>query len=397
MILRITDLKVFVVYAFRCNWVFVKIYTDASIDGVGEATLEGREPTVASAIEELGRYLIGQDPFAIERHLDVMNRDSYWRSGAVLRTALSGVEAALFDIKGKALNVPVYELLGGKYRDRVQAYANGWFTGASTPDQFARKLDSALALGFRAVKFDPFGTAYMQMDPAERRRAVEVTRALRCAGGEDIDLLVEVHGRLDVPTAVMMAHQLAPFSPLWYEEPVPPESLHALEDVRSRIPIPVAAGERIFDRFGFQELLTRNAADVLQPDVCHVGGMLELKRICELARTFYKPVSAHNPNGPVANAMTLHVAAATPNFTLLETMASDVPWRSEVIREESELIDGCMVVPDRPGLGIELAEEAALRHPYQPCPFRHYTGALTEIRPPDAVPFFHAKLSHNLR
>lgn len=386
--MKITHVKTFVVYAFRCNWVFVKLYSDSGIDGVGEGTLEGREPTVATAIEELGRYLVGQDPFAIERHLEIMNRDSYWRSGAVLRSALSAIEGALFDIKGKALGVPVYELLGGRYRDRVKAYANAWFAGASTPAEFASKVGCAMELGFRAVKFDPFGAAYLQMEPAERSRAVEVVRAVREAGGEDLDLLIEVHGRLDVPTAIMMAHKLAPFSPFWYEEPVPPESMLALAEVRSRIPIPVASGERVFDRFGFLEMLNRNAADVLQPDVCHVGGMLELKRICDLARTFYKPVSAHNPIGPVGNAMTLHVAAASPNFSMLETMSSDVPWRAEVVREDLEFADGHMLVPDKPGLGVELNEAAALRYPYRPCPFRHYTGALTEIRPPDAVPFF---------
>jgi galactonate dehydratase len=377
-----------VVYVYRCNWVFVKLYTDSGIEGVGEGTLEGREPTVATAIEELGRYLVGQDPFAIERHIEIMNRDSYFRSGAVLRSALSAVEGAMFDIKGKALGVPVYELLGGRYRDRVKAYANGWFAGASTPAEFASKVDCVRELGFRAVKFDPFGTAYMQMERAEQRRAVEIVRAVRDAGGDDLDLLVEVHGRLDVPTAVMMAHQLAPFSPFWYEEPVPPESMQALADVRSRIPIPVASGERVFDRFGFVEMLNRSAADVLQPDVCHVGGMLELKRICDLARAFYKPVSAHNPMGPVANAMTLQVAAASPNFSMLESMSSDVTWRAEVVREDLELADGQMLIPDKPGLGVELDEEAALRYPYRPCPFRHYTGALTEIRPQDAVPFY---------
>ncbi len=386
--MKITDLKTFVVYAFRCNWVFVKLYTDAGIEGVGEGTVEGREPTLAAAIEEIGRYLIGKDPFAIEQHCEVLNRDSYWRSGVILRSALSAVEAAMFDIKGKALGVPVYELLGGLCRDRVKAYANGWFSGASRPEQFARKAEAAALAGFRALKFDPFGSAYMQMEPEERRRAVEVVRSIRNAVGDDVDLLVEVHGRLDVPTTVMMAHKLAEYSPFWYEEPVPPESIQALAEVRSRIPIPVAAGERVFDRFRFEEMLRAGASDFYQPDVCHVGGMLELKRICDLARTGYKPVSAHNPNGPVANAMTLQVAASTPNFTLLETMMTDVPWRAEVVREDLRFVDGSITVPNAPGLGVEFDEEAALRYPYRPCPFRHYTGALTDIRPAEAVPFY---------
>lgn len=386
--MKITDLKTFVVYAFRCNWVFVKLYTDAGICGVGEGTVEKREPTVASAIEELGRYLIGQDPFAIEQHCEIINRDSYWRTGVILRSALSAIEAALFDIKGKALGVPVYELLGGLCRDRVKAYANGWFVGAREPGQFAERAAAAAESGFRALKFDPFGSAYMQMEPAERKRAVAVVRSVRETVGDAVDLLIEVHGRLDVPTAVMMGRKLAEFDPFWYEEPVPPESIEALAEVRSRIPVAVAAGERMFDRFRFEDMLRARAADVYQPDVCHVGGLLEMKRICAMARTAYKPVSAHNPLGPIGNAMTLQIAASTPNFSMLETMMTDVPWRGEVVRENLRFVDGCITVPDAPGLGVELDEDAALRYPYRPCPARHYTNTLTDIRPPDAVPFY---------
>jgi len=386
--MKITALKTFVVYAYRCNWVFVKLYTDAGISGVGEGTVEHREPTVASAIEELGRYLVGEDPFAIERHLEILHRDSYWRTGVILRSALSAIEAALFDIKGKALGVPVYELLGGLYRDAVPAYANGWFAGASRPEEFAAKAVAAAEIGFTGLKFDPFGSAYMQLTPAGRSRAVDIVAAVRRAVGEAVDLLIEVHGRLDVPTAIMMGQRLAAFSPFWFEEPVPPESIAALAEVRARIPIPVASGERLFDRFGFEAMLRAGAADIFQPDVCHVGGLLEAKRIADLARTVYKPVSGHNPNGPVANAMTLHLAASTPNFSLLETMLSDVPWRAEVVREDLRFKGGAMSVPSSPGLGVELDEEAALRYPYRPCPFRHYSGALTEIRPPEAIPFY---------
>jgi galactonate dehydratase len=386
--MKITNLKTFIVHAFRCNWVFVKIETDAGISGLGEGTVEKREPSVASAIEELGRYLIGKDPFAIEQHCEIIHRDSYWRTGVILRSALSAIEAALFDIKGKALGVPVYELLGGLCRDRVKCYANGWFTGAKEPAQFAEKAKLAAAHGFRALKFDPFGSAYMQMEPAERKRAVAVVRAIREAVGDSVDLLIEGHGRLDVPTAIMMGRLLAEFSPFWYEEPIPPESLQAMAEVRARVPIPIATGERFFDSFRFEEMHQAGAADIYQPDACHVGGLLEMKRISTLARIGYKPVSAHNPNGPVCNAMTLQIAASTPNFSMLETMMTDVPWRSEVVKENLHFSDGCLSIPSTPGLGVELDEEAALRHPYQPCPARHYTNLLTDIRPADAAPFY---------
>jgi galactonate dehydratase len=386
--MKITHLKTFIVHAFRCNWVFVKLYTDDGVTGVGEGTVEKREPTVASAIEELGRYLIGKDPFAIEQHCEVMNRDSYWRSGVILRSALSAVEGAMFDIKGKALGVPVYELLGGRCRDRVKAYANGWFIGARTPEQFARKAVQAVESGFSALKFDPFGAAYMQMEPAERKRTVAVVGAVREAVGDGVDLLIEGHGRLDVPTAVIMGNRLAEFSPLWFEEPLPPESVQAMAEVRARVPIPIATGERLFERFRFQDVLQAGAADIFQPDVCHVGGMLETKHIASLARTVYKPISAHNPLGPIGNAMTLQIAASTPNFSMLETMMTDVPWRRDIVPEDLQFADGCLSIPDAPGLGVDLIEEEALRHPYKPTPSRHYTGELTDIRPPDAVPFY---------
>lgn len=386
--MKIRNLKTFVVHAFRCNWVFVKIETDEGVTGVGEATVEMRETTAAAAVEELARYLVGKDPFAVEHHIHVMNRDSYWRTGVLLRTALGAVEGAMLDIKGKALGVPVYELLGGRCRDRVKCYANGWFAGAVTPEQFAEKARCAVAMGFRALKFDPFGSAYRSLAPEERDRAVETVEAVRDAVGWGVDLLIEVHGRLDVPTAVAMAGRLEPLGPYWYEEPVPPESLLALAEVRRRISIPVAAGERFFEPARFAEALDRQALDVLQPDVCHVGGLLEAKRIAGLALLYEKPVSPHNPNGPVCHAMTLQFAASTPNFGMLETMMSDVAWRGEIVREDLELVDGYMTIPSKPGLGIEFDEEAASRYPYQPHDLRHYTGALTGIRPPDACPYF---------
>ncbi len=386
--MRITELKTFIVHAFRCNWVFVRLSTDDGISGVGEATVEMREPTVATALDELGRYLIGKDPFAIEHHVHIMNRDSYWRDGVILRSALSAVESAMFDIKGKALGVPAYELLGGRCRDRVKCYANGWFAGARSPEQFAHKARGAVDTGFQALKFDPFGSAYLQMAPEERERAVEIVEAVRESVGPRVDLLIEVHGRLDVPAAIDMAQRLAPYKPFWYEEPVPPESLHALAEVRERISIPVAAGERYFAPQRFAEALEARAVDYLQPDVCHVGGLLETKRVGSLGLLYGKGISPHNPNGPICNAMTLQIAASTPNFVMLETMMTDVSWRSEVVREELELVDGCMLIPDKPGLGVELNEQAAQDYPYEPRELRHYTGALTGIRPPDACPYY---------
>ncbi|WP_321473891.1 galactonate dehydratase [uncultured Paludibaculum sp.] len=386
--MKIRELRAYVVHAFRCNWVFVKVDTDEGISGVGEGTVEMREPTVASAIEELSRYLIGKDPFAIEHHIHVMNRDSYWRDGVILRSALSAVEAALFDIKGKALGVPVYELLGGQCRDRVKCYANGWFAGAETPQQFAAAARAPVAMGFQALKFDPFGKAYRTLSPAERETAVETVAAIRAEVGPNVDLLIEAHGRLDVPTAIRVGEMLAPYHPYWYEEPVPPDSIDALRAVREKVSTPIAAGERYFQPQRFVDAFNRGAIDIPQPDVCHVGGMLETKRVAGLSELYGLTISPHNPNGPIANAMTLQLAASTPNFGMLETMLSDVDWRDDVVHETLEMVDGCLLIPDTPGLGVELDEAAAAAHPYEARDLRHYTGALTRIRPANARPWF---------
>jgi galactonate dehydratase len=388
--MKITRLQTYVVDAFRANYVFVRLTTDSGLDGLGEGTLEMKEPTVAAAIEQLGTYLIGRDPFRIEQHVEVLTRDSYWRTGPVLRSAVAAVEAAMLDIKGKALGVPVYELLGGAHHDSIRCYANGWFSGARTPEDFAGKAREAVGYGFPGLKWDPFGAHYLTMSRAERLRCIEVVEAVRAAVGNDVDLMIEGHGRFDVPTAIAVARDLAPFHPTWFEEPLPPENIDALAEVRSKSPVAIATGERIYDPGRFAELIARGAADFLQPDISHVGGLTEAKKIASLAQAHFLPICPHNPIGPVANAMTLQLAAAVSNFSWLETMMTDVPWRGEVVREDVRLENGMMRIPDRPGLGVELNEAACAEHPYKAYELRHYKGTLTDIRPADAKPFFSA-------
>jgi galactonate dehydratase len=385
---RIAGLKTFVVDAFRANYVFVKIATDEGLHGVGEGTVEHRERAVAAAIEEFAPTLLGRDPFATDFLVERMSRDSYWRTGVVLRSAIAAIEAALLDIKGKALGVPVHELLGGRQRDRVPVYGNAWFTGAKTPDEFAAKARDAVASGWRALKWDPFGTAYLRLERRERDRALAVVAAVREAAGPDIELMIEGHGRFDVPTAIAIAQELAPFRPTWFEEPIPPESIPALADVRRKSPVAIATGERFYEFQRFGELIDARAADYLQPDVSHVGGLGEAKRIAALAHGSFLPICPHNPLGPIANAMTLHLAAAIPNCPWLETMVTDVPWRSEIVRETVVIASGAMLVPDGPGLGVDIDEKACAAHPPGTYGLRHYGGALTDIRPMEARPFY---------
>ena len=386
--MKVTDIKTFAVDCFRTNWVFVKVYTDEGIDGVGEATLEYKEKALIGAVEHIREYLVGKDPRQIERHWHDIYRDAYWRGGAVLMSALSAVEMALWDILGKSLGVPVYQLLGGRANDKVRIYVNGWFSGAKKPAEFAACAKAAMERGVTALKWDPFGKAYLTLSGAELDNALACVAAVREAVGNRVDLLIEGHGRFDVPTGIRIAKELEQFRPMWFEEPVPPDNLEALKAVRDKSPVPISAGERLYTLKAFKDLFEMRAADYIQPDISHAGGIMELKKIAAVADTYYIPFAPHNPSGPVANAATLQLAACCPNFNILEIMYSDVTWRADVTDEDLHYEDGYIIIPDKPGLGIELNEEACLVHPYQAHTLRHYTGALTDIRPPETKFYF---------
>ncbi len=386
--MKITDIKTFVVDCFRTNWAFVKVYTDEGITGVGEATLEYKEKSLVGAVEHIREVLIGKDPTNIEQIAHDIYRDSYWRVGPVLMSALSAVEMALWDILGKSLNVPVYKLLGGKTNDKVRIYVNGWFAGAKTPEEFGEKAKIAVQRGVTAMKWDPFGKSYLEISNKDLDTALRCVAAVRDAVGDGVDLLIEGHGRFNVPTGIKIAKELEQFKPMWFEEPTPPDNLEALKAVRDRSPVAISAGERLYNLRQFKDLFEMRAADYIQPDVSHAGGIMELKKIAAVADTYYIPFAPHNPSGPVACAATLQLAACTTNFSILEIMYSDVPWRKDVTNEELTYEDGFIYVPDKPGLGIEINEEACLAHPYTSHTLRHYTGALTDIRPPESEFYF---------
>jgi len=379
--MKVTDIKTFVVDCYRTNWVFVKVYTDSGIEGVGEATLEYKEKALIGAIEHIKEYLAGKNPLDIEKHWHDIYRDAYWRGGAVLMSALSAVEMALWDILGKKLGVPVYQLLGGKVHDKVRIYVNGWFSGAKTPQEFGEKAKIAVKRGITAMKWDPFGKNYMNISNQELDNALECVAAVREAVGDNIDLLIEGHGRFNIPTGIKIARELEQFKPMLFEEPVPPDNLDALKAVRDKSPVAISAGERLYTRFDYKAMFDKMAADYIQPDISHAGGIMELKKIAAVAEYHYIPFAPHNPSGPVASAATLQLAACCPNFCILEIMYSDVDYRKNITNENLEYRDGFITIPDKPGLGIELNEEECLKHPYQAHTLRHYSGALTDIRP----------------
>ncbi len=368
--MKVTDIKTFLVGGSWGNWLIVKVETDEGIHGVGEATLEGKSKTVEAAVHELKRYMLGKDPSAIEKHFQEMYRRSFYAGGAVLTSAISGVETALWDIKGKALGVPVYELLGGRTRDRVKLYANAWYRQGMSPAEFADAARAVLELGVQGLKFNPWGARpgidFYRLENNILNTGVEAVGAVREAVGPDLDLYIDCNGIFNtVGNAIRAAKAVEEYNITFFEEPVPHENLEAMAYVRRKINIPVATGERLFTIFGFQQLLACGGADIVQPDMSHCGGMLEARKIAAIADAHYVAFAPHNPNGEVSYASAVQMAACIPNFLTLEHFPPE-PWRFEVCANPMTVKDGWLEIPDRPGLGVEFHEEAALEHPYQP-------------------------------
>ena len=382
--MKITEIKTFTVYTYRTNFLFVKLETDEGISGLGEATLEYKEHAVLGAIEDIRRVLLGQDPREVERITGELYRDSYWRLGPVLQSAISAVDMAMWDIKARRLGVPLYELLGGKVRDSIRMYANVWFSGAKTAEDFAAAAARAKNLGITALKWDPFGKAYLHLERAEFRRSMEIIEAVRGAVGPDVDLLIECHGRFDIATGIRIANEVKRFDPLFNEEPTPPDCYDAIADVRRKSPVPVAGGERLYGTMQLRTYLEKGCVDYVQPDISHCGGVSAIKKMAAIAETYYAALAPHNPSRPVANAACLQIAGSTPGFRILEICLTDVSWRRELTDERVVFQNGSLLIPDKAGLGLELNEDACSRYPFQPVDLRHYRGTLTDVRPAGA-------------
>ena len=364
--MKITSVESFVVYGGLQNWILVELFTDAGIIGVGEASISWLDRSVDEAVEWVSQYVVGQDPHDTERLWQTMYRETYYRGGPIPQAAISGIDMALWDLVGKSLGVPCYQLLGGVCHDRIRLYANAWYADADTPDEFAKAAAAVAARGFTALKLDPFRAADMTIDKDTLRLAIARVAAVREAIGPDVDLLLEAHGRFNVYTAVEIGREMARFKPMFYEEPIPPENVDALADVRRQITIPVATGERLYSRWGYRELLAKQAADIVQPDLAWVGGISEAKKIAALAAA-YVPVAPHNCQGPIAMAATAQFAISTPNFLILEYFVRQVPWREQLVTNPLKIDGGYLPLPTTPGLGVgQLDESIARAHPRQP-------------------------------
>jgi galactonate dehydratase len=363
--MKITEVTPFVAGDAWRNLMFIRVDTDEGVSGCAEITAHNKTQAVLGYLQEAStRYVLGSDPFDTENLFARMFRLDYSLGGSVQMTVLSAVEIACWDIIGKVLGQPIWRLLGGKCRDRIPAYANGWYRVERDPKLFAAKAREVVGKGYRALKFDPFGNGGLELSRAERMLAISLVEAVRDAVGPDVEIFIEAHGRMAPSTSVAMARDLERFEPGWYEEPVPPEDIEALLFVKNHIGIPVATGERCYTRYGFRELVDRRAADILQPDVIHAGGLLETKKIAAMAEPCYMSVAPHNSAGPGCTAASVHLAACTSNFKTQETFDDfSEPWVNTVVRGAPVVRDGCFELPTRPGLGIELDEEVIRAHP----------------------------------
>lgn len=343
-IIKITKMETFLV---KPRWLFLKIHTNAGITGLGEPVTEGRAITCAQAVKEVEPYLIGKDPRAVAHHWQAIYRHAFYRGGPILTSALSGIDQALWDIKGKALGVPIYELLGGPTRQRIRVYSH-----ARTPEG----IRQAMAQGFTAFKTGPAQKrpARIVDNKAFVDYVAEQFAALRQAAGPEGDIGIDFHGAISPQTAKLLIKVLEPYQPFFVEEPVNCQNVEAMADIARGTHLPIATGERIFTKWGFREILEKGAATILQPDLCHAGGITEVRLIAGMAEAYYAALAPHNPLGPISLAAGLQIAASIPNFLCQEQVSLGEGY----IKNPFKVRDGYVDLPTAPGLGIELDENA---------------------------------------
>jgi galactonate dehydratase len=354
---KITSMETYLTRLGSRNVPFVRVLTDDGIHGVGEAYSVGPDRATVKAIADLSEWLVGRDPLDIEGLWQLMYAGSRFPGGSVLNAAISGIEHALWDIKGRAFGVPVYQLIGGKCRDKVRVYQS---VGGDTPDALAANARRLVEqYRYTALKMFPFYRGQPLWHDAglaaTLKHAEARIRAVREAVGDEVDIGLDAHAQIFEPAkALALCRMLEPYRPLFLEEPLRPENRRTMGYLRTKSPIPIATGEALYTKYEFRDLLERQGADIVQPDVCVCGGLWEMKKIAALAEADYVTVAPHNPCGPVATAVNVHFALSTHNFIILEYHPDDTSERRAIVDEPMALQDGYLMAPDRPGLGIEL-------------------------------------------
>lgn len=362
--MKITDVKVLPVD----RYLFVQVETDAGIVGLGESGAWGYLLASGQVVEDFREYLIGKDPLLIEHHWQYLYRCSHFR-GAAIMGALSAIDIALWDIAGKHFNVPVYQLLGGKCRDKARVY---YHVIGDTKEKLIEGCVQAKAQGFTAVgHLTPFldesrNVPYFATHSHKMKDAIDTVGAYRDAVGDDVDLCIEIHRRLEPAEAIVLGRGIEQFRPFFFEDPIRPDNFDAMAEVAQKINIPIATGERLHTIYEFQMLLTRNAVQYVRPDVCMCGGISGAKKIAAMAEANHVGVVPHNPLSPVSTAACIQIAACIPNFALQEfPKGEDKPPKSEIVKQTLKVDKGFLVIPDAPGIGIELEEGAMEKYPFK--------------------------------
>jgi len=363
--LKIVDVKPLLIKGRhwpRFPWILVEVSTDEGITGLGEA-LAYRSGGVVEGVNALRQQVVGEDPFDVE-----MLWERMYRQGGVL-PSISGIEMALWDIIGKSLKTPVYNLFGGRCRDRVRVYVDGFFRGASyKPEEYAQKAVETVKEGFTALKMDIDGplpsvhTMERSISRGDLRYTLDMVEAVRSAVGRDVDLAVDLHGSFNTTTAITLAKKLEKYDLMWIEDPVPSGNATTMAKVAEAVETPICTGELLNTRYEFRELLERQAADIIMPDVARTGGISEMKKIATMADTYYIPVAPHNMVSPVATMASVHLCACIPNFLILEFQLGDVPWRDKMLKHPLTIKDGHIELPTGPGLGALLNKEVTDKH-----------------------------------
>lgn len=374
--LKVTKLETFLV---KPRWIFLKVHTNAGIIGLGEPLLEGRARTIQTAIEEIEPYLIGQDPRRVTHHWQAIYRDAFYRGGPILTSALSGIDQALWDIKGKALGVPVYELLGGPTRNKIRVYAHVR-TNYNYTDPF-KDIKEAIKDGFTSFKTGVAKKGPHAYDIIETPSAIDYAAKafaqLREVAGPDVNIGIDFHGAVSPATAKLLIKAYEPYQPYFIEEPVQCQNVDVLADIARGTHLPIATGERIFTKWGFREILEKGAATILQPDMCHAGGITEVLLIAGMAEAYYAGIAPHNPMGPISLAAGIQLAASIPNFLIQEQVSLGEGY----LKTPFKVVDGYIPLPTGPGLGIELDEdklEDKLGHDWQNPRHRREDGSVMD-------------------
>ncbi len=360
--MKITGVRTYKFWVDWVNWLLVRVDTDEGLYGWGEGSLHGSIEAVETAIHELSAYLVGRDPAGPERHWQGMYHAWRWRGGAVLMTALSALDLALWDIEGKRLGVPVYRLLGGPYREKIRCYASHWLQGVKSASDAEAGAKEAVRRGFSAFKWSPFNPVLLRESEGRAfRQAAERMEAARSGAGPDADIMIECAEYLSPRTAILGAQALLPWQPYWFEEPIPFENARAMARLQRDLPVPIATGERLLSRWEFREILEEQGCRIIQPDLMHAGGITECKRIASLADTYYVSVAPHNSGGPLETLAAIHLAASIPNFLILEQMENERESRNRIVTDPLLIENGYFQLPTKPGLGtdvrIEVVEE----------------------------------------